>query len=59
MHTTEYKLIERIQAMTESEKERCVKIFFHQAQNTSNQNLYAARGIHDTAEWTRQISYKK
>ncbi len=57
MQTTEDTQIERIQAMTEREKERFVKIFFHQAIDTSTQNLYATREIHDTTEWTRQTSY--
>jgi|TARA_B100000497_G_C7674235_1_gene407145 hypothetical protein len=59
MHTTERKQIERIQAMTEREKKRFVKIFFHQAEDTSNQNLYAARGVHDTMEWSPQVSAKR
>ena len=59
MHTTERKQIERIQAMTEREKERFVKIFFHQAEDTSNQNLYAARGVHDTMEWSPQVLAKR
>ena len=56
MHSTERKQIERIQAMTERERERFVKIFFHQAVDTSNQNLYDARGIRDTMEWSPQVS---
>ena len=59
MNTTERKQIERIQAMTEREKERFIKIFFHQAKDTSNQNLYAARGIHNTTEWSPQFLYKR
>tara|TARA_B100001093_G_scaffold496558_1_gene542380 strand:+ start:793 stop:984 length:192 start_codon:yes stop_codon:yes gene_type:complete len=56
MHLTERKQIERIQAMTEREKERFLKIFFHQSVDTSNQNLSTARGIHDTMEWSPQVS---
>lgn len=59
MHLTERKQIERIQAMTEREKERFFKIFFHQAVDTPNQNLYDARGIHDTMEWSPQVSYDR
>ncbi len=56
MHSTERKQIERIQAMTESERERFIKIFFHQAVDTSSQNLYDARGTHDTMEWNPRVS---
>ena len=58
MHTIERKQIEHIQAMTEREKERFLKIFFHHAKDTSNQNLHAANRIHNTTEWSPQISYK-
>ena len=56
MNSTERKQIERIQAMTERERERFIKIFFHQAVDTSNQNLHDARGIHDTMEWSPRVS---
>jgi hypothetical protein len=59
MQTTERKQIERVQAMTEREKEQFVNIFFHHAKEASNQNLYAARGLHDTTEWSPQVLYKR
>jgi hypothetical protein len=59
MHTTERKQIEHIQAMTEREKEQFIKIFFHHAKDTSNQNLHAAKRIHDTTEWSPQVSAKR
>ena len=59
MQTTERKQIERVQAMTEREKERFVNIFFHHANDRSNQNLYAARGNHDTIEWIPKVLYKR
>jgi len=45
--------------MTEREKEQFVNIFFHHAKEASNQNLYAARGLHDTTEWSPQVLYKR
>ena len=59
MQTTERKQTERVQAMTEEEKDRFVNIFFHHSKDASNQNLYAARGLHDTTEWSPQVLYKR
>ncbi len=59
MQTTERKQIERVHAMTEEEKDRFVNIFFHHSKDASNQNLYAARGLHDTTEWSQQVLYKR
>ena len=59
MQSTEYRQIERIWTMTEGEKERFIKIFFHQVEDTSNSNLFAAKELHDTAEWTRQDLYNQ
>ncbi len=59
MQTTEHKQIERVREMTEREKERFVNIFFHHTKDASNQNLYAARGLHDTTEWSPQVLYKR
>ena len=55
MQTTERKQTERVQAMTEEDKDRFVNIFFHHSKDASNQNLYAARGLHDTTEWSPQV----
>ena len=59
MQTTERKQTERVQAMTEEDKDRFVNIFFHHSKDASNQNLYAARGLHDTTEWSPQVLYKR
>ena len=59
MQTTEHKQIKLIQEMTEEEKERFINIFFHHSKDASNQNLYAARGLHDTTEWSPQVLYKR
>ena len=58
MHAIELKKIEHVQAMTEREEKQFVKIFFHHAKDTSNQNLHAANRIHDETEWSPQILYK-
>ncbi len=58
MHTTERKQAERLQSMTEKEKEQFFRVFFHQAKDTSSQNLHAANGTQDTMEWNPQNLYK-